>query len=698
MTLSAAPGSLRTLSIWLCCLGALAFNSPVLRAAGWLKINKEELAETKPKIDPEAGAEILVRNVVLDYSSIHGGSESHYTRAKIFSERGMKHFSLVKITCKPDEEVSAIAARTIKPDGTIIEVKSSDIHTREELRSSAGRVRSKTFAFPGLEPGVIVEYKYELTASNIRVVAPMVFQSSLPARLVRYKVAMLKPPPGTPINFDIRMISYNCPSQKLNLKDGYYTFEFTNQPAAKKEPYSPPDVMNLTSMLIYLSLSKDLPPADFWRHWSKELHKKYNSALKPTPEITAKATEIAAGADTPEDKVRKIYDWCRTSIVNRERDTTRLSAETRKTLKKNEGPADTLKTGIGTSLDINLLFVALARAAGLDARIASCNNRLKLLFNEKITEPRFILSDTVAAVQIGSERQYFDPGSTYLPPGQLRYSNTDTAILVSDPAGQESPVIVPGEPPEKNLVQRTANLRLNSGGTLEGDVTEIYSGQQDFELKNMLDDKSSENRAEYFGAKLTRQFKQARVTNIVVDNAADPLANTKVAYHIRIPRYAEKTGTRLFIQPAIFQRGGEPRISLPDGERKTPLIFPYRQQTKDEITIALPAGYSLEAASAPPIISVNGLGDHEIQLTLNRVTNTLTCRRDLRLTNISYKTTSYPSIKGIFAKVREHDDHTLTLKRDENSEAPDEAPEKFDEDEPKSSISEDNKSDMEFSP
>lgn len=701
MTPSAAPGSLRSLAFWLCCLGALAFNGTIVRAVDWLKINKAELAETTPKIDPETGAEILIRDVVLDYTSIEGTEETHYIRAKIFSERGIKYFSLVKIASKSDQKISGIYARTIKPDGTIVEVKSDDIHSREEFRNNEGRVRTKTFAFPGLEAGAIVEYKYYLSSKNPKFVAPIVFQTNLPTRLVRYKVGMLKPTPNLIVQADVRSLSYHCPNQKLEARDGFYKFELTNLPAIKQEPYAPPTIMNCASMLVYLSQSKNLPPADFWRQYSKELHKKYASRLKISPDITAKAAELTAGVESPEDKLLKLYNWCRTSITNLERDTTRLSAEQRKALKKNESANDVLKAGTGTSFDINLLFIALAHATGFEARVAMCNNRFELLYNEIITEPVFVFPNSVAAVQLGGEWKYFDPGATYLPFGQLRNRNTDTVILVSDPKGQESPVVVPGEPPEKNLVQRKADLRLSSGGTLEGDVTEIYSGQEDFTLKNLLDDKSPDKRAEYFRGRLLRQFKQARVTHVVVENAADPLTSTKVTYHVRLPGYAEKTSSRLFIQPAVFQKGGTARLSLPDGERKAPIFFPHRFQAKDEVNIVIPAGYVLEAASAPAPISIGGLGDCETKITFNRVKNVLSCSREMSLTNLIFKASTYAKVKAVLDKIRENDDHTLTLKRDESVEAPpDEAPEKPEpaNDADAKSSAEENKSDIEFAP
>ena len=657
--------------MWLCCCGALAFFAGIASAAEkWPDINKAELAETKPKIDPEAGAEILLRDVVLDYSSIGGGEERHYIRAKIFSERGIKYFSLVKIPYGADGRIMAIAARTIKPDGTILEVKPEDIHSRDEVTDGESRTKSKTFAFPGLEVGAIIEYKYTKTTTFIIIGAPLIFQGDLPSRVVRFKVMVFKMPAEMHAAYDLRAVSFNCPTQKLDPKDGVLKFELTDLPAFKHEPYGPPMLATHAALVLFYTRAKDLPTAEFWHQESKEMHKKYNPLTKTTPQISAALAEIVAPADSEDQKLRKIYDWCRTKITNRDRNTTHLTSEGRKAIKLDDATTatDILQAKSGNGRDINLLFVALARAAGLDARIAACNNRTQMLFNEKITEPRFMLFDTVAAVRLGAQWRYFDPGASYLPFGALRSRNTDTAILVSDSKGLEEPTIVAAEPAEANLVERKANFTLSAAGTLEGDVTETFSGLEEMNFKSSYDDKTPEKRTEFVRARIKKYMKQARVTNIVVENADNPLAPPKVSYHLHVPAYAEKTDSRLFFQPAVYQKSGRTRLMLEDTERKTSLIFPHRFMEKDEVNITLPSGYSLEAGSAPAGVNDQRIGQYEVNIIFNQVTHVLTYRRELSLTSIKFSKAAYPTVKACLDQVRQQDGHTLTLKRNENTE------------------------------
>ena len=55
--------------------------------------------------------------------------------------------------------------------------------------------------------------------------------------------------------------------------------------------------------------------------------------------------------------------------------TSHLTAEERKALKENHSPGDTLKQKAGWGMEINLLFAALANAAGFDARMVRLTDR-----------------------------------------------------------------------------------------------------------------------------------------------------------------------------------------------------------------------------------------------------------------------------------------------------------------------------------
>ena len=137
----------------------LLFALPA-HAAKWQPVDPAELADTKPQVDPEAGAEILLREVVIHHNEIDEFVRTYYVRAKIYNQRGLEEFAKVELAYDKKTTVRDIAARTIKPDGTILELGKKDVYDRVVVKAGSERVNVKSFAPAGLEVGAIVEYSY----------------------------------------------------------------------------------------------------------------------------------------------------------------------------------------------------------------------------------------------------------------------------------------------------------------------------------------------------------------------------------------------------------------------------------------------------------------------------------------------------------------------------------------------------------
>ena len=57
------------------------------------------------------------------------------------------------------------------------------------------------------------------------------------------------------------------------------------------------------------------------------------------------------------------------------------------------------------------------------------------------------------------------------------------------------------------------------------------------------------------------RLSSAELTNIVIENATDPVKPFIYKYHVRVPGYAQQTGKRLFFQAGYFVKGIEPLFS-----------------------------------------------------------------------------------------------------------------------------------------
>ncbi len=130
----------------------------------------------------------------------------------------------------------------------------------------------------------------------------------------------------------------------------------------------PPEDEVRSWMLVYYTEDRKLTPDKYWKDYCREQYKAFKGSTKVNGDVRKTADEITSGATNEEDKLRRLFEYCRTKIKNTQRDV--ITAEERADTKQNKTPADTISQGAGSGFDIDMAFAALASAAGFDARIA----------------------------------------------------------------------------------------------------------------------------------------------------------------------------------------------------------------------------------------------------------------------------------------------------------------------------------------
>src|SRR5882757_1339733 len=126
------------------------------RAEEWLPISQEELGMRSTPKAPNAPAIYLFREVDRDDN---GSSETIYERIKILTEEGRDHANIEIRYLKESESVKAISARTIRPDGGIVNFD-GEIFDKSIVKVGAASYWAKTFTLPNVEVGSIIEYRY----------------------------------------------------------------------------------------------------------------------------------------------------------------------------------------------------------------------------------------------------------------------------------------------------------------------------------------------------------------------------------------------------------------------------------------------------------------------------------------------------------------------------------------------------------
>lgn len=125
--------------------------------------------------------------------------------------------------------------------------------------------------------------------------------------------------------------------------------------------------------------------------------------------------------------------------------------------------------------------------------------------------------------------------------------------LLSDPKNPQF-IQTPFAAPEASMEGRTARLKLDAQGALEGDVEESYSGHKAEDVRAALEGNSAEQRAEWLKERLGRLFADAEVTAVVFENVEDASRPLQIRYHLKAPRFAQVTGKRILFQPIAFRR------------------------------------------------------------------------------------------------------------------------------------------------
>ena len=643
---------------------AIVLAAPVAaQPREWKPLDPSELAMTTPKVQADADAEALLWEVwVADEMSVAYELQlstvfHHYVKIKIFTDRGREAYATVDIPYVNGMDVRDVAARTTRPDGSSVELKRSDIFKRTIVKANDFKVQAVSFAVPAIDRGVIVEYRWrevyrDSLASNLR----LPFSRELPVHLVRYYVKPL----DFGGEFAMSGIPFNAafaPPQEV--KGGYTMISLEKVAADREEPYDLPQFERRPWLFLHY-VSRGAPKgAEYWQKFSKALYEDYARRAKPNDDIRKLAASSVTGAATETERAVALVGVVRERVKRYDLDTTQPAA--RRQSRENRNAADVLKRGTGNGEDTLVLFLALAQAAGLDARVAAAPNRADF-FHKAHHENDYFVRGRIAAVRRNQEWLFFDPSNEHSGSGDLPWYYEWQEVLIGDPKGVVS-ARTPLSAPDKSAKRRTGTFVLSEDGTLEGECALTYTGQWSATFREQEDQQTPAERERTLKESLEKRFPGIEVSQVRIENVENASAPYKNVYRVRIPGYAQRTGSRLFLTPGVFQKGIGPVFSA--AGRTSDVYFPFAWSEEDDVTIEMPPGFELEQPERPSNIEA-GAARWALVMAMDQSQNRLVVKRSfaMGLTNtILFPQKTYPALKQFFDRVHAQDGHTLVLRK-----------------------------------
>lgn len=643
-------------------------DRPPVKWAFWEPITDAERQLKAPTVDPNAGVEALFWKVWVVDEHITDDFQRvlyHYVRLKVFNEAGKQKIATIDIDSDRNTYITSVAARALKPDGTFVELGKDAIFERDVVRTGKLKVKTKSFALPGVEVGSIVEYRWrEARDAQSLWYLRAQLQREHPVQRVTYYIKRL---PSDYTSYSMKIRSFGCPTPPMKREnDGFESLTMQKLPPFEREPLMPsPDNVRCWALFYYTDEGDKSKPDVFWEKEGKKLYGSLKEAGRIGDEIKAAALAAVAGGSSNTDKAARLLRYVRSNVRYlfapgvSSADRAKVLSQMPKTRMRTAG--EIFKSGLGSTHELNRLFAALARGLGLDARPAYAGSRDDLLFDRRYTDTYFLSGLNLAVRDGANHWQLFDVSEPLLPAGRVPWQEEGMAALITD-SKQPEFITVPITPAEDSLTSRSATLVLDADGALEGDMDVTWTGHSAYDRRDDFDEDSDGEQQERVKKEITGSYPQAEVTAIQLENARDPEKLLRLRYHVRIPNYAQRTGKRLLFQPFFFQRGVPPKFTATD--RKYDVHFHYGWREEDKISVKLPAGFQLERAETPQGVDLGPLGSYKLALSTRA--NELTAQRELvfaREARLAFPVSAYPVMKELWETIQRRDNHVLSLRQ-----------------------------------
>ena len=566
----------------------------------WEPVTPAELAEDRPRIEPEAAAEILRYRLEIDDSQAGQRNVTTQIRFKIYDPgRAVNITRVARFWGGHANEQYEIMARLTLPDGTSRIFDRHDLRERsvaEEGRTNGvlGRlgtrynwgVEEKFLAVTGVVKGAVLdvwewEPKLEKTFWRLNAIQ----RPDTPIRqfeyLSRYRIdkellhrSFVLNPCGGQMTHDekagiVRFSAQNLPSirrEPLAAPDTYFsltiieTDEYLYRPLERRNsrvplPASVP--LSLGPWAFY-STGQDFQDAD----------KGY--ATKP---VKTKAGELVAGVADPREKARRIYDYVQTLYQRFHHRADLENWFTRYVESVDELiDLDKIDSTIIRNEDFNYLFVALARAAGLECHSVFHPMRTAFPFHVDMVSELF-LSHWTLAVKTGDAWVLCDPCSDVpLGFGTLPWEIEGQVALMAMPR-QQTFLNVPPSAPENSRTDTAAELDMDAEGSLQGQCTRTFTGHAAHVVRERLRKTGREEWWRLTRSLLDLQNSSSEVRLLQVEGLDLPEEPVRLHAALRWPRTPQSLGDRLMFVLSVWREGQPPLLN--STTRTTPVFFPF---------------------------------------------------------------------------------------------------------------------------
>lgn len=604
---------------------------------------------------PGAPAIILLRQVDRDDRGLTA-HEDVYFRIKILTEEGRKYADIEIPFWKDQGNIVNIHARTIKPDGSIVNF-SGKAFDKEIVKARGVKYLAKTFTLPDVQVGGIIEYFYTTDFSEHYVFdSHWILNEELFTKSAKFS---LKPYTSDYEPWNVRWTWHDLPSgtaQPAEAPNHVINLEVHDIAGFQAEDYMPPEnEMKARVDFIYSQDTFERDPEKYWKKLGKKRNDGLEGFISKRKAMEQAVAEIVSPSDAPEVKLQKIYTRVQ-QLRNTSYEVEKTAEEQKRSKEKDPGNVEAIwKKQYGNGGELTWLFLALARAAGFEASGMWVADRQNYFFSPQTMDGRRLDANLVV-VKLNGKDTFFDPGAAFMPFAMLPWYETGVQGLRLDKdGGSWLQTTLPTS--AESGVQRKGELKLSDTGDLEGKIAVTFTGLEasrrrveerladDAARKKFLEDEVKESIPAASDAELTNKPDWK--------NSTPPLV---AEFTLKVPGWVSGAGRRALLPVGLFSA---PEKHLFDhADRVHPIYFEFPFQRQDDITIELPLGWQISNVPSPQKQDA-----HVITYTMTAENNkgTLHLNRTLNVDILILDPKYYAALRNFFQAVRTVDEQQVIL-------------------------------------
>lgn len=328
----------------------------------------------------------------------------------------------------------------------------------------------------------------------------------------------------------------------------------------------------------------------------------------PTPEITAQAQSLVAGAPDFFAKLQKITEYIQKNVQYFivERGIGGWQAHY---------AGDIFRNRYGDCKDKTTLLISMLGAVGIHAYHVPVDDRRGVVDPDA---PSFYGNHMITAIEVppdvsdprlmaiskskdGKRYLIFDPTNERVPVGTLPdYEQGGYGILAAGDASQL--IALPVLPPESNGKERKGTFSLSADGALTGTVETSSTGSVGGELRFMLKNMDEKERRAELERSVSRDLPGVVLDSYEYSQTQDLEKPLELKYKITAPKYAHNAGLLLLVRPRVV---GDDAIPFDDKPRTFPINLEATGRWRDSFDISLPPGYVIDDLPEPVSIETD---------------------------------------------------------------------------------------------